>query len=90
MVLLVAQEGRTDAESAAETVDLLRRRRADIAGVVFTSTTGFGRSRQYYKYRYGAYYNDASSDDATVIDASHADRQARVGAAVSAARSSQN
>ncbi|MEM7285152.1 MAG: CpsD/CapB family tyrosine-protein kinase [Actinomycetota bacterium] len=90
MVLLVAQEGKTDADSAAEAVDLLRRRRADIAGVVFTATTGFGRSRHYYKYRYGAYYNDATTTEETVIDASHADRQARLGAATSAARNSTN
>ncbi len=86
MVLLVAQEGKTDAESAAETVDLLRRRRADIAGVVFTATTGFGRSRRYYNYRYGAYYTDESSDDVKVVDASHSDRSAPVGVTVSAAR----
>ena len=89
MVLLVAQEGKTDAESAAEAVDLLRRRRADIAGVVMTGTTGFGRSRAYYKYRYGAYYNDESATDAAG-PGSHADRQAQVGVATASASHATN
>ncbi len=87
MVLLVAQEGKTDRESAAETVDLLRRRRADLAGVVLTGSTGFGRGRYYYKYRYGAYYTDDSEPAGSVPEPEH---RAQVGAAMSAARSATN
>lgn len=57
LVLLVAREGKTDREAAGETIDLLRRRRARLAGVVLTNSSGFGRSRYYYKYRYGSYYD---------------------------------
>ena len=57
LVLLVAAEGKTDREAATETVDVLRRRRSNLAGVVLTGATGFGRSRYYYQYRYGNYYD---------------------------------
>lgn len=56
IVLLVAREGKTAREGAGEVRDLLRRRRAAVAGVVLTSSTGFGESRYYQKYRYGTYY----------------------------------
>lgn len=64
LVLLVAREGRTDKEGAAETVDLLQRRRANVAGVVLTGSSGYGRSRYYYKYRYGNYYDEVDEQDA--------------------------
>ncbi len=66
LVVLVAAEGKTDREAATETVDLLRRRRANLAGVVLTGATGFGRSRYYYKYRYGNYYDQAADAVAAV------------------------
>ena len=56
LVLLVAREGQTSREAAEETRELLRRRRANVAGVVLTDAVGFGGSRYYYKYRYGNYY----------------------------------
>ncbi len=61
LVVLVAQEGKTDREAAHESIDLLRRRGANVAGVVLTAASGFGRSRYYQKYRYGNYY-DAKGD----------------------------
>lgn len=64
MVVLVAREGRTDREGAAETVDVLQRRRANLAGVVLTGSSGYGRSRYYYKYRYGNYYDAVDEQDA--------------------------
>ncbi len=57
LVLVVAAEGKTDREAAAESIDLLRRRQANVAGVVLTGSSGFGRTRYYYKYRYGSYYD---------------------------------
>ena len=64
LVVLVAREGRTDREGAAETVDVLQRRRANLAGVVLTGSSGYGRSRYYYKYRYGNYYDAVDEQDA--------------------------
>lgn len=64
LVVLVAREGRTDSEGAAETVDVLQRRRANLAGVVLTGSSGYGRSRYYYKYRYGNYYDAVDELDA--------------------------
>ncbi len=68
MVVLVASEGTTDRVAATEAVDLLRRRRANVVGVVMTGSSGFGRSRYYYKYRYGNYYNRASEQPDTLTD----------------------
>lgn len=61
MVVLVAQEGRTDREAAEETISVLRRRQAPVAGVVLTASSGIGRSRYYQKYRYGNYYDAVPS-----------------------------
>ena len=72
MVLVVAAEGRTDREAAAESTDLLRRRHANVAGVVLTGSSGFGRSRYYHKYRYGGYYD--ADGDATMPTTAPSDR----------------
>ncbi len=77
LVVLVAQEGKTDREAAEETVDLLRRRRANIAGVVITASSGFGRSRYYDKYRYGNYYDDETGEARENVAAPPATRAAR-------------
>jgi Mrp family chromosome partitioning ATPase len=59
IVLLVAREAKTAREGAAEVRELLRRRRAPVAGVLLTFGTGFGESRYYQRYRYGTYYAEA-------------------------------
>jgi Mrp family chromosome partitioning ATPase len=80
IVVLVAREGKTDREAATETVDLLRRRRANLAGVVVTGSSGFGRSRYYYKYRYGNYYDHG--DDPTSAPGGEAQAATRSARAV--------
>lgn len=77
LVVLVAQEGKTDREAAIETADLLRRRHATVAGVVVTGSSGFGRSRYYYKYRYGNYYDNDNGKPASSPVRAPARRAAR-------------
>jgi capsular exopolysaccharide synthesis family protein len=77
LVVLVAQEGKTDREAAEETVDLLRRRRANVAGVVVTGSSGFGRSRYYDKYRYGHYYDDDGTEQSAPAAEAPVTRAAR-------------
>ncbi|MGI9624012.1 MAG: division plane positioning ATPase MipZ [Acidimicrobiales bacterium] len=80
MVLLVAREGKTDREGAHETVELLERHRANLAGVVLTGSSGFGRGRYYYKYRYGTYYERSDNEPPPeVVDPAVASRAARAG-----------
>ncbi len=68
LLLLVAAEGKTDREAAVESIDLLRRRRANLAGVILTGSSGFGRSRYYYKYRYGSYYEPSGDARPVPVD----------------------
>ncbi len=82
LLLLVAREGKTDREAAVETIDLLRRRRANLAGVVLTGSSGFGRSRYYYKYRYGGYY-DPEGEPRTSADTEEPKRAAHAAGSTS-------
>ena len=82
IVVLVALEGKTDSEAAAETVEVLRRRRANLAGVVIASSSGFGRSRYYHKYRHGNYYDDVGDpkrSESSIDETRAAAQSARAG-----------